>query len=82
MAVFLDKALYAGVYGVPGCGDCSKTSLVRARLPGTWSCLFTRGVAAGCQADPPLSCPTSPTKRKQMAAFLVKNFGLELYGPD
>ncbi len=30
----------------------------------------------------PHHCPTDPTKRKQMAAFLVKTFGLELYGPD
>jgi hypothetical protein len=44
--------------------------------------LVERGVTGGCQADPPLYCPTEPTKRKQMAAFLVKMFGLELYGPD
>jgi hypothetical protein len=43
---------------------------------------FSAGVAAGCSASPPLYCPTDPTKRKQMAAFLVKTFGLQLYGPD
>ncbi len=44
--------------------------------------LVSLGVTAGCSASPPLYCPTNPTLRKQMAAFLVKTFGLELYGPD
>jgi len=39
-------------------------------------------VTAGCSVSPALYCPTDPTTRKQMAAFLVKTFGLELYGPD
>jgi hypothetical protein len=44
--------------------------------------LYQNGIAAGCQANPPLYCPTDSTKRKQMAAFLVKTFGLQLYGAD
>jgi hypothetical protein len=44
--------------------------------------LADRGIASGCSASPPLFCPTDPTKRKQMAAFLVKTFELQLYGPD
>lgn len=40
------------------------------------------GIAAGCQTSPPLFCPTDPTKRKQMAPFPVKTFGLQLYGAD
>jgi len=39
-------------------------------------------IAGGCQAAPPLYCPTDATRRKQMAVFLVKTFGLQLYGPD
>jgi hypothetical protein len=40
------------------------------------------GITGGCQVSPSLYCPTDPTKRRQMAVFLVKTFGLELYGPD
>ncbi|MET0620047.1 MAG: hypothetical protein ABW056_07200 [Thermoanaerobaculia bacterium] len=45
--------------------------------------IYFAQIAGGCQQSPePLYCPTDPTKRKQMAVFLVKTFGLELYGPD
>ena len=43
---------------------------------------FNTGITAGCSVSPPLYCPTETTKRKQMAAFLVKTFALQLYGPD
>jgi hypothetical protein len=43
---------------------------------------FGVGISTGCSVNPPLYCPTDPTKRKQMAVFLVKTFGLQLYGPD
>ena len=38
------------------------------------------GISGGCQANPPLFCPLNPVLRQQMAAFLVKTFGLVLYG--
>jgi hypothetical protein len=41
--------------------------------------IFRRGIAAGCGGGN--YCPTSPTTRGQMAPFLVKTFGLVLYGP-
>ena len=42
--------------------------------------LFDRGVTGGCSVTPPLYCPTNPNNRGQMAVFLVKTFGLVLYG--
>jgi hypothetical protein len=44
--------------------------------------LFVLQITDGCQASPPLYCPYDPTKRKQMAAFLVKTFQLSLYDPN
>jgi hypothetical protein len=33
-------------------------------------------ITLGCQASPPLYCPSDPVTRKQMAAFLVRAFDL------
>jgi hypothetical protein len=41
--------------------------------------LVSRGVTAGCGGGN--YCPTSQVARQQMAVFLVKTFGLLLYGP-
>jgi hypothetical protein len=41
--------------------------------------LAGRGVTGGCHASPPQYCPTNTVLRQQMAAFLVKTFGLQLY---
>jgi hypothetical protein len=43
--------------------------------------LYNRQVTGGCVQSPLQYCPTNPTNRQQMAAFLVKTFGLLLYGP-
>ncbi|MGE5413658.1 MAG: S-layer homology domain-containing protein [Syntrophomonadaceae bacterium] len=43
--------------------------------------LYNRQITGGCQASPLLYCPDSPNTRGQMAVFLVKTFGLVLYGP-
>ena len=40
--------------------------------------LYTRQIAAGCGNGD--FCPGNPTTRGQMAPFLVKMFGLRLYG--
>jgi len=42
--------------------------------------LYNQQITGGCQASPLLYCPVSPVLRKQMAVFLVKTFGLQLYG--
>ena len=43
--------------------------------------LYNRDVTGGCQATPLLYCPGDPNMREQMALFLVKTFGMRLYGP-
>ena len=42
--------------------------------------LDNRGITGGCSVTPLLYCPTNPNNRGQMAVFLVKTFGLVLYG--
>jgi hypothetical protein len=81
MAVFLLKALLGSAYVPPLCaGDFDDVP-----CPGTFTNwiedLYGRGITGGCQANPPLYCPTSPNNRGQMAVFLVKTFGLLLYAP-
>ncbi len=43
--------------------------------------LYNQQIAAGCSTNPLRYCPANPTTRQQMAAFLVRTFGLALYGP-
>lgn len=33
------------------------------------------GITGGCQASPPLYCPSDPVKRDQMAAFIIRGIG-------
>jgi YD repeat-containing protein len=37
--------------------------------------LAALGITVGCQANPPLYCPSDPVKREQMAAFLLRALG-------
>lgn len=39
--------------------------------------IYVEGITGGCSASPLLYCPGSSVTRGQMAAFLVKTFGLE-----
>ena len=41
--------------------------------------LYNRGIAGGCGGG--RFCPKNPNTRAQMATFLTKTFGLQLYGP-
>ena len=82
MAVFLLKALEGSAYLPPACAGIFDDVPC---TPGTgfpdWiEELFNRGITGGCSMAPPLYCPTNPNNRGQMAAFLVKTFGLVLYG--
>ena len=38
--------------------------------------LYNRAITGGCSASPLLYCPGNPNTRGQMAAFLVRTFGL------
>jgi hypothetical protein len=82
MAVFLLKAFEGSSYDPP---DCAGVFDDVPCTPGTgfsdWiEELAGRGITVGCSAAPPLYCPTNPNNRGQMAVFLVKTFGLVLYG--
>jgi hypothetical protein len=82
MAVFLLKAFEGSAYDPP---DCAGIYDDVPCTPGTgfsdWiEELANRGITGGCSVTPPLYCPTNPNNRGQMAVFLVKTFGLALYG--
>jgi hypothetical protein len=82
MAVFLLKALEGSTYDPP---DCTGIFDDVPCTPGTgfsdWiEDLAGRQITGGCSVTPPLYCPTNPNNRGQMAVFLVKTFGLVLYG--
>jgi len=40
------------------------------------SLMSTYGITVGCQASPPLYCPTSPVTRAEMAVFIVRGVNL------
>jgi hypothetical protein len=82
MAVFLLKAQEGSAY-VPA--NCAGVFDDVPCTPGTgfpdWiEELANRAITGGCSVTPPLYCPTNPNNRGQMAAFIVKTFGLALYG--
>ncbi len=82
MAVFLLKALEGSTYLPPACTDifddvpCTPGSGFSDWIEE----LYDRGITGGCNLTPLLYCPTNPNNRGQMAVFLVKTFGLVLYG--
>jgi hypothetical protein len=81
MAVFLLKSSQgAGYTPPPAAGIFGDVPQDDTSAP--WiEDLYHRGITVGCQAAPLLYCPDNPNMRGQMAAFLVKTFGLHLYGP-
>ena len=83
MAVFLMKA-WLGTNFTPGScmGVFDDVDCLTNPFAPWIELLSYYQIAGGCQANPPLYCPTDATKRKQMAVFLVKTFGLQLYGAD
>jgi hypothetical protein len=82
MAVFLLKAFEGSSYDPP---DCTGIFDDVTCTPGTgfsdWiEELYNRSITGGCSVTPLNYCPTNPNNRGQMAVFLVKTFGLVLYG--
>ncbi len=81
MAVFLLKTKYGAAYVPPnGIGLFGDVSPCPAVVCNFIEDLYNQQVTGGCQATPLLYCPTNPVTRAQMAVFLVKTFGLQLYG--
>ena len=82
MAVFLLKTFEGSSYDPPDCaGIFDDVPCTPGAGFSDWiEELADRGITGGCSVSPPLYCPTNPNNRGQMAAFLVKTFGLVLYG--
>ena len=79
MAVFLLKAKHgSGYQPLPAVGVFADVPAQNAFAP--WiEQLAAEGVTAGCGGGN--YCPNAPNTRGQMAVFLTKTFGLQLYGP-
>jgi hypothetical protein len=81
MAIFLLKTKFGATYVPPqGTGIFGDVAPCPGLVCDHIEDLFNRGITGGCQATPLLYCPTNPNLRQQMAVFLVKTFGLQLYG--
>jgi hypothetical protein len=81
MAVLLLKTDEGAVYSPPPAvglfGDVPQADIFAPWIEE----LYARQVTGGCQASPLLYCPDGQNTRGQMAVFLVKTFGLQLYQP-
>jgi hypothetical protein len=79
MAAFLLRAKYGSSYAPPACTNVF-TDVACPSLFADWIVeLYNEGITGGCGVG--IYCPTNPNTRGQMAVFLVKTFGLLLYGP-
>jgi S-layer homology domain len=79
MAVFLLKAKYSSSYVPPACVGIFPDVPCPSQFADWIEDLFNQGITGGCGGGN--YCPTNPNTRGQMAVFLVKTFGLLLYGP-
>jgi hypothetical protein len=81
MAVFLLKAAHDTGYVPPPCAATvfNDVPCPGARFVDFINELAAEGITAGCGNGN--YCPNDPVTRGQMAVFLVKMFGLQLYGP-
>ena len=89
MAAFLLKTEHGSGYAPPACAG----AFADVPCPGSpgfpysdWiEQLYAEAITAGCSTAPPGGlpsyCPASPNTRGEMAVFIVKTFGLLLYGP-
>ncbi len=79
MAVFLLKTAEGSAYVPPACTTASFGDVPCSSPFATWIYeLVARNVTAGCGGGN--YCPGNEVARQQMAVFLVKTFGLSLYG--
>ncbi len=79
MAVFLLKSEHGSAYIPPTCTGVFGDVVCPSQFAGWIEQLAAEGVTGGCGNGN--YCPDSPINRGQMAVFLVKTFGLQLYGP-
>ena len=81
MAVFLLKGEHGGAYAPPVCSATVFTDVPcpSAQFVNFINELNAEGITGGCGGGD--YCPGTAVNRGQMAVFLVKTFGLLLYGP-
>jgi streptogramin lyase len=79
MAVFLLKAEHGSTYVPPACTHVFADVPCPSPFADWVERLAAEGITGGCGGGN--YCPDSPNTRGQMAVFLVKAFGLNLYGP-
>ena len=81
MAIFLLKTKNGADYAPPpGVGLFGDVAPCPGAVCNFIEDLYNEGITGGCQATPLLYCPSNANLRQQMAVFLVKTFGLQLYG--
>ena len=78
-AAFLLLTLLGSGYVPPACTGIFPDVACPGLFTDWIEALSMRGITVGCGEGN--FCPKNPTTRDQMAPFLVKTFGLELYGP-
>ncbi len=81
MATFLLKAEHGAGYTPPACAGLFEDVPCPSQFAAWIERLANEAITGGCSTSPALFCPGSPTNRGQMAVFLVRTFGLLLYGP-
>jgi len=79
MSVFLLKAEHGSGYLPPACAGVFPDVPCPSLFADWIEQLFAEGITGGCGGGN--YCPGNPNTRGQMAVFLVKTFGLLLYGP-
>ena len=79
MAAFLLKAEHGAGYVPPACAGIFSDVACPSLFANWIERLSAEGITGGCGAG--IFCPDSANTRGQMAVFLVKTFGLLLYGP-
>ena len=79
MAVFLLKSEHGSTYVPPPCHGEFGDVVCPSQFADWIEELAAESVTGGCGGGD--YCPGNPNTRGQMAVFLVKTFGLQLYGP-
>jgi hypothetical protein len=79
MSAFLLKARQGSGFVPPACTGIFSDVVCPSQFADWIEELYHEGITGGCGAG--IYCPSSPNNRGQMAVFLVKTFGLLLYGP-
>jgi hypothetical protein len=79
MAAFLLKAEHGSSYTPPACTGIFPDVPCPSQFADWIEQLFAENITGGCGGGN--YCPSNPNTRGQMAVFLVKTFGLQLYRP-